>query len=254
MPHRQAYAGDPRQPVRQQLLAEGLGGLPAAVEFQETGEVFGGVRPVEADEMALPFGGLGRFVVEPDRGAGAADGVGGERDRVAGRVSETGGDLPQAGIEVLLPGDVGFGDLGAGHGARAGIGGAGRGVERIGPVVLAAGTPLRKAVQYPGVRQGAARDGLDVADLGVAEAEADGGLRAEAVGRGEDDQAAAGTDQRRAGPQQLPEGVVQRAGVREPFGQVVQGAEVGDPAGQPVLDGGRLFLTGHAGGRAADVG
>lgn len=85
-------------------------------------------------------------------------------------------------------------------------------------------------------------------DLGVAEAEADGGLRAEAVGRGEDDQTAARADQGGAGPQQLVEGLVQRTGARQSFGQVVQGAEVGDPAGQPVLDGGELVDDGDVGG------
>ncbi len=122
-------------------------------------------------------------------------------------------------------------------------------VERVGPGVVA-GVPLREAVQYPRVRQGAARDGLDVADLGVAEAEADGGLRAEAVGRCEDDQTAARPDQGGTGAQQLVEGVLQRTGARELFGQVVQGAEVGDPAGQPVLHGGELVDGGDVGGGA----
>lgn len=84
----------------------------------------------------------------------------------------------------------------------------------------------------------------------MAEAEADRGLRAETVGRGEDDQPAPRPDQGGAGAQQLVEGVLHRAGARELFGQVVQGAEVGDPAGQPVLHGSELVDDGDVGGVA----
>lgn len=151
MPHREAYAGDPRQPVGQQLLPEGLGGPLAAVEFEQEGEVLGGVRAVEADEVALPCGGLGRFVVEPDGGAGPADGVGAERDRVTGGVPETGGDLAQAGVEVLLTGDVGLGDLGAGA-RRAVVAGAGARPPARGAVRVSSSGPVR--VSSPVARSG----------------------------------------------------------------------------------------------------
>ncbi len=121
MPYREPYAGDPGQPAGQQLLAQRRHGLPLAVQFEEAGEVFGGVREVAADEVALPLGGGGGFVVEPDRRAEPAYGAGLQRYGVAGRVSEVGGDFPQAGVEAGPAGDVGLGDVAASAGHAAGV-------------------------------------------------------------------------------------------------------------------------------------
>lgn len=98
-----------------------------------------------------------------------------------------------------------------------------------------------------------------MAELRVAEAEADGEGGAEAVGRFEYGQGAAGADQCGAGLQDLLEGRVEACRAGEAFGEFVQGGEVGDPAGEAVLDdragGGRMRGSGcRCGGRASGRG
>jgi hypothetical protein len=116
-----------------------------------------------------------------------------------------------------------------------------------------------EAVEDPAVGGGASRDGLDGAEVGATQAEADGGVGAVAVGRLEDDQAALGADEGGSGAQQLMEGVVQGVRAGEALGELVEGGQAGDPAGEAVLDGGELIdgadvLAGRCGGRALGRG
>lgn len=60
-----------------------------------------------------------------------------------------------------------------------------------------------QTVEDPPVGGGAARHGLDVAELRVAEPEADRAGRAESVGGLQDDQTATGADERGSGAQEL---------------------------------------------------
>lgn len=85
-----------------------------------------------------------------------------------------------AGIESVLGEQVGLGDL---------------------------AVTARQSVEDAAVRQGTARHGLDVPEVGAAEAEADGRVRAESVARFQDEQTAAGADQGGSGVQ----GLLQRA-------------------------------------------
>ncbi len=158
--------------------------------------MFGGIPGVQADEVALPVARLGGFVVEPDGGAEAAGGLGGQREGVAGGVAEAGGDLAVAGVEPLLGEQVGLGDA-----------------------VLS----TRQPIEDPAVGQGAARHGLDVAEVGAGQAEADGGVRAEAVAGFQYDESAPGAHEGGAGPQQLP-GAPRRA---RPYGPGVRSARAG---------------------------
>ena len=104
---------------------------------------------------------------------------------------------------------------------------------------LARGAPrIGEAVEEAAVRGGAARHRLDVAQVGVAEAEADRAARPAAVGGFEDEEPPGGAHEGRTGDQEFMEGAVQGAGPGQPFGEFVQGGEIGDPAGQPVLDEG----------------
>ncbi len=179
--------------------------------------MFGGVADVEPGEIALAFARLGLFVVEPDGRAEPAGGLGGERHGVARGVAEPGGDLAVAGVDrgsvpARAGGGVGFGE----HlGAAVGIG---------------------EPVEDPAVRGRGARDGLDVPEVRAAEAEADRGRRAESVGGLQDDQAAAGADERGSGAQELLEGGVEVTGAGEAFGELVEGGEIGDHPRQAVLD------------------
>ncbi len=171
--------------------------------------MLGGAADVQPGEVAHAGGRLGGLVVEPDGGAEAARGLAGQRQGVAGGVAEAGGHLAVAGVEPVLGEQVGLGDL-----------------------ALAA----RQLVQDLPVRHGAARHGLDVAEVPAAETEAEGGVRAQAVARLQDDQAAAGADECGPGAQQLLQGGGERVGADQAFGEFVQGGEVGDPAGEPVLE------------------
>lgn len=85
-----------------------------------------------------------------------------------------------AGVEPVLGEQVGLGDL---------------------------AVPAGQSVEDAAVRQGTARHGFDVPEVGAAEAEADGGVRAESVTRFQDDETAAGADQGGSGVQ----GFLQRA-------------------------------------------
>lgn len=88
------------------------------------------------------------------------------------------------------------------------------------------------------VRQRAARDGLQVAEVRTAEPEAERGVRTEPVGGLQRHETAPGAHEGGTGAQQFLEGRLQRAGPGEPFGQFMEGGEVGDPAGEPVLEDG----------------
>lgn len=116
-----------------------------------------------------------------------------------------------AGVEAVLGGQVGFGDA-----------------------VLAAGQSVEDAAE----RQGVARHGLQVAEVGAAESQSEGGVRAEAVGGFQGDQSALGADEGGTRAQQLLQGVVQDVRAGEAFGEFVEGREVRDPAGEPVLEEG----------------
>ncbi|CAM5404358.1 hypothetical protein STANM309S_05484 [Streptomyces tanashiensis] len=210
-------AGDAGEAAGEQLLGDG-GDLDAgALDLEEPGEVLGGEAAVEPDEVALAVGGFGGLVVEPDDRAEPAGLLGGEGEGVAGGVAEAGGDLAVARVESLLGTDVADGD-------------------RVGDALRVHG--IGEAVEEAAVAGGAARDGLDGAQVGVGEAEADGAGRAVAVGRFEDGHAAAGADEGGAGAEHLAEGLVEGGGPDEALGEFVEGGEVGDPGGQPVLDHG----------------
>lgn len=114
-----------------------------------------------------------------------------------------------AGVEGLLGEQVGFGDA-----------------------VLVD----RRSVQNPPVGQGTSGHGLDVAEIGAGESETDGGVGAEAVGRFQYDEPAAGADQGGSGAQHFLEALGEGARMDQAFGQFVQGREVRDPAGEPVLE------------------
>ncbi len=101
----------------------------------------------------------------------------------------------------------------------------------LGDPVLAA----RQPVEDPAVGQGAARHGLDVAEVGAGQAQADGGVRAEAVAWFQYDEAAPGAHEGGAGPQHFLERFVERGRTGQALGQFVEGGEVGDPAGETVL-------------------
>ncbi|MGX1029474.1 hypothetical protein RKD38_004155 [Streptomyces ambofaciens] len=161
--------------------------------------------------VALPLPRFGGFVVEPDGGAQAPGALGGQGERVAGGVAEAGGDLAVAGVEGLLGEQVGFRDA-----------------------VL----PDRQSVQDPPVGHGAAGHGLDVAEVGAGESEADGGAGAVSVGRFQHDEPAPGADQGGSGAQYFLESVGEGVRADQAFGQFVQGREVRYPAGEPVLEQG----------------
>lgn len=88
----------------------------------------------------------------------------------------------------------------------------------------------RQSVEDPAVRHRAARHRLDVPEVGAGEAEADGGVGAEAVAGFQDDESAAGADEGGSGVQELLERLGQRVRAGQAFGEFVQGGEVGDPA------------------------
>ncbi len=205
MPGGELDAGHPGQPGGQQFVGDGRHARARALHLQQPGEVLGGVPDVQAGEVAPAFVRLGRFVVEPDGGAEAAGGLGGEREGVAGGVAEAGRHLPVARVQAVLGEQVGVDDLGG----AAGV-----------------------------VRQGAARHGLDVAEVRAAQTEAEGGAGAVAVGGLQDDQATAGADQGGAGAQEFVQGGIEGAGAGEALGEFVEGREIGDPPGQPVLQQG----------------
>ncbi len=140
-----------------------------------------------------------------------------------------------AGIEPVLGEQVGLGDL-----------------------ALAAG----QSVEDAAVRQGTAGHGLDVPEVGAAEAEADGGVRSESVGRFQDDEAPPGADEGGSGVQEFREGAVERVRAGQAFGEFVQRREVRDPARESVLEhgpgggarscGGRGRRGARGGGRGRD--
>ncbi|WP_338137837.1 hypothetical protein [Streptomyces anulatus] len=77
-----------------------------------------------------------------------------------------------------------------------------------------------------------------MAELGVAEPEAEGGGGAFAVRRFQNEKSSAGPDEGGSGLQQLVQGVVEGVRPGQPLGEFVQGREVRDPAREPVLDEG----------------
>jgi hypothetical protein len=95
-----------------------------------------------------------------------------------------------------------------------------------------------------------------VAEVGGAEAEAGGGVRAESVAGFQDGQGAAGADQGGSGAQQFVEGVGQGGGADQAFGEFVQRRQVGDPAGQSVLQDLARCVLGvrRGGGGRCDLG
>lgn len=151
---------DAGQPGGEQFLGDGRHARARALDLDEPGQMLGGVPRVQPGEMALPLDRLRGLVVQPDGGAERAYRLGGQRERVARRVSEPGGDLAVAGIESVLGEQVGLGDL---------------------------AVTARQPVEDAAVRQGTARHGLDVPEIGAAEAEADGRVRAESVARFQDE-------------------------------------------------------------------
>ncbi len=173
--------------------------------------------------MALPLARFGGLVVEPHGGAEAPGVLGAEGEGVAGGIAEAGGDLAVARVEGLLGEQVGFGDA-----------------------VLVD----RESVQDPPVGQAPAGHGLDVAEVGAGEAEADGGVGAESVGRFQHDESAPGAGQGGSGAQQFLEAVGEGVRADQAFGQFVQGRQVRDPAGEAVLEQG----AGSAGGVRAGRG
>jgi hypothetical protein len=114
-----------------------------------------------------------------------------------------------AGVEAVLGEEVGLGD-------RA--------------------VAAREAVEDPAVRQGAARHGLDVAEVGAGEAQADGRVRAQPVGGFQDDETAPGAHEGGSGAQQLLEGFGECVRAGQAFGEFVECRQVRDPAGEPVLE------------------
>ncbi len=218
-------AGDAGEPAREQLLGDGSDPDVGALDLEEPGQVLGGEAAVEPDEVAPAFVGLGGLVVEPDGRAEPAGLLGGEGQGVAGGVAETGGDLAVARVEPLLGAHVADGDR-IGH-ARGAAGSGRVGSGQVG---------LREAVEEAAATPRAARDGLDGAEVGVGQAEADGAGGAEAVGGFEDGHAPAGADEGGAGAEHLAEGPVEGVGLDQAFGEFVESGEVGDPGGQPVLD------------------
>lgn len=167
-------AGDTGETAGEQLLGD-RGDLDAgALDLEQAGEVLGGEAAVEPDEVALTVGGFGGLVVEPDGRAEAVRPPRWRGEGVAGGVAEAGGDLAVAWVEALLGAYVADGD-------------------RIGDPLGVAG--IGEAVEEAAVAAGAARDGLDGAEVGVGEAESDGGGGAQPVGRFEDGHAAAGPDE-----------------------------------------------------------
>ncbi|CAM5697051.1 hypothetical protein SFUMM280S_00590 [Streptomyces fumanus] len=183
--------------------------------------MFGGVADVQPGQVPLPLAGLGGLVVQPDGGSQAA-GVGAQGEREAGGVAEADGDLALPGVQSLLGEQVGLGDPGLAD---------------------------RQPLQDPPVRRGAARDGLQVAEVGAGQSQAGRGVGAESVGRFQYDEAAPGADQGGTGPQQFLRRVGEGARTGQPFGQFVQRGQVGDPAGQPVLEEGARC---GGGGRPCD--
>lgn len=172
----QPYSWDPGQPAGQELLGDDCGVRPGAFEFEQPGEVFGGVAGVHADEVALAFQRFGRFVVQPDGRGEPACGLGGEGQYVARGVSEPGGDLAAAGVEAGVTEDVGAGQRAVG---------------------------IREAVEEAAVRGGAARQRLDVSQVRVGEPETDRAGRTRPVGGFEDKKSPAG----------LPRGLPRHPGV-----------------------------------------
>lgn len=205
----QPHSGDPGQPAGEEFLGDDGGVGPGAFQFQQPGQVPDGVAGVQADQMALPFQWFGGLVVEPDRHAEPAGGLGGEGQRVTGGVSEPGGDLTAARVESGVAEDVGAGQRVVG---------------------------VREAVEEPAVGGGAARHGLDVPEFRVGQPEAGGQGRAAPVGGFEYEKSAAGTDQGGSGAQELVQSAVEGAGSGQSLGEFVQRGEVGDPARQPVLE------------------
>lgn len=228
--------GDPGEPAGQQLLADGGQAGAGSFHLKHPGQVLGRVPYVQPGEVALAVAGLGLLVVEPDGRAEPAGGLGGQRQGVAGGVAEAGGDLAVAGVD--------------GGGEASGAGGLARFGEYLGAAV-----GVGEAVEDAAVRGGAARNRLDVAEVGMAEAEADRVAGAEPVGGFQDDQAAAGADECGSGAQELVEGGVEIAGAGQALGEFMEGGEVRDHARQPVLDqAARSRYRGRGGGGACGRG
>jgi hypothetical protein len=184
--------------------------------------MLGGIPRVQPDEVPLPLHRLRGLVVQPDGGAEPAGALGGQGERVARRVSEPGGDLAVAGVESVLGEQVGLGDL---------------------------AVTARQSVEDAAVGQGAARHGLDVPEVGAAEAESDGRVRTESVTRFQDDETAAGADQGGSGVQGFLQRAAERVRAGQAFGEFVQRREVRDPAREFVLQNGTGGAARSCGGR-----
>lgn len=206
------HTGHAGEPGRQQLLGDGRHARARALDFEEPRQVLGGETGVQAGEMALPLDRLGGLVVEPHGGAQPSGRVGRQGQRVTRRVAQAYGHLAVARVEAVLGEQVGVDDLAA----------------------LAA----RGSVQNLAVGHRPARDGLDVAEVGAAEAQADGGVRAEAVAGFQDDESAPGAHESGSGAQQFLECVRECVRAGQAFREFMQGREVGDPAGETVLEQG----------------
>ncbi len=109
--------------------------------------------------------------------------------------------------------------------------------------------PAGQSVEDPAVRHGAARHGLDVPEVRVGQAQADGGVRAPSVGGLQHHESAPGADEGGSGAQQLLEGVGQGVRTGQPLGELMERGEVGDPAGETVL---QEQSGGTRGGRDGD--
>jgi hypothetical protein len=96
----------------------------------------------------------------------------------------------------------------------------------------------RESVEDLPVRHGAARDGLDVAEIGAGETQADRGVGAESVARFQDHETAPGAHEGGSGAQQLLQRVRECGGARQALGQFVQSGEIRDPTCESVLENG----------------
>lgn len=191
--------------------------------------MLGRVARVQAHQVPLALDGLGGLVVQPHGGAQPARLLRGQGERVARGVAEAGGDLAVARVEPVLGEEVGLGDL-----------------------ALAPG----ESVEDLAVRHCAARDGLDVAEIGAGETQADRGVGAESVARFQDHETAPGAHEGGSGAQQLLQRVRQCGGARQALGQFVQSGEIRDPTCESVLENGpgSVWRSGRRGTRGGRRG